>query len=105
MEKKTKVLFTLTFPGVNTWNGRWTGEGKLYCIGKDYIRYGKTLYPNLKEGNYGYDFGDGWYANINVSFVTPTECRKLTKKSSGFCGYEWMCESILKNGKIIAEAK
>ena len=26
------VLFTLSMPGRNSWNGRWSGEGKKYNI-------------------------------------------------------------------------
>ena len=42
----------------------------------------------MKEGNYGYDFGDGWFANVEVTFVTPSEARSAMKKSDGFCGYD-----------------
>lgn len=30
LEKKDHILFTLTIPKFNTWNNRWTGEGRKY---------------------------------------------------------------------------
>jgi hypothetical protein len=102
-EKKTKAVFILTMPRVNTWNGTWTGAGKLYAYSLTHVKYGKTLFPELQEKSYGYDFGDGWYANVKVTFMTPSEARQVMKKSDGFCGYEWMVGSICKHGKIIVE--
>ena len=99
-EKKNRVLFTLSMPRNNSWNGRWSGDDRSYCISKVAFRYGKPIYPNLKEGNYQYDFEDGWVANVNVKFVTPSEAKAAIKKSDGFCGYEWMCDEILINGRI-----
>lgn len=99
-EKKTKAVFILTMPGVNTWNGKWTGSDKLYARAITHVKYGKALFPKLEEKSYGYNFGDGWYAKIEVEFTTPTIARQITKKSSGFCGYDWMIDSICKYGKI-----
>ena len=100
-EGKTKALFTLSMPGVNSWNGRWSGNSRCYCYEKLAFSYGKAKYPKLKEGNYGYDFEDGWFANVKVEFVTPSEARAMMKRSDGFCGYEWMCEEICKYGRIL----
>lgn len=99
-EGKTKALFTLSMPGVGSWNGRWSGQGKVHAYVKTAFMRGKPVFPNLKEGDYGYDFGDGWFASVNVKFVTPSEARAVMKKSCGFCGYEWMCNDICLNGKI-----
>lgn len=99
-EPKIKVGFFLTFPKVNTWNGKWTGEGDLHAIVKPYNDRGIILYPDLKEGFYDYDFGDGWVAKVEVKFLTNKEARNVTKNTKGFCGYEWMIESIIKNGSI-----
>ena len=100
-ERKTKALFTLTMPKNNSWNGKWSGESRCFCKERTAFRYGKAVYPLLKEGNYGYDFGDGWFANVKVTFVTPSEARSAMKKSDGFCGYEWMIDEICKLGEII----
>jgi len=97
---KTKALFTLTMPGVNTWNGHWSGDGKLFCKERTAFMRGKAVFPKLEEGNYGYDFGDGWFANVNVKFVTPTEAKAAMKRSQGFCGYEWMIDDLCRIGRI-----
>lgn len=99
-ENKTVALFILTMPKNNSWNGKWTGEGYLYAYSQVAFRRGKPIYPNLKEGNFYYDFGDGWVANVEVRYVTPSESKKIMRKSKGFCGYTWMCDEIMKLGRI-----
>lgn len=99
-EKKSKVLFTLSMPRNNSWNHKWTGDSRCYCISKTAFRRNKPIYPNLKEGNYQYDFEDGWVANVNVKFVTPSEAKIAMKKSDGFCGYGWMCDELMMFGRI-----
>lgn len=99
-EKKDHILFTLTMPRFNTWNNRWSGEGKLYAKSCRGFRYGKKIYPKLKEGDFQYDFGDGWVANVNVRFVTKSEAKECENKSCGFCGYEWMIDDIKTYGEI-----
>lgn len=92
---KTQILFTLTMPRVNTWNNRYSGEGRLYA---------KTRrikdHPNIKEGQYEYDFGDGWTACVTVEFVDRVVAEKARKKSVGFSTYGWMIESIDRFGVI-----
>lgn len=100
-EKKNRVLFTLSMTSNNSCNNKWSVDDRSYCIGsKVAFRYGKPLYPNLKEGNYIYDFEDGWVANVNVKFVTPSEAKDAMKKSDVFCGYEWMCDELMATGKF-----
>ncbi|MBA2877997.1 hypothetical protein HNR63_001051 [Anoxybacillus kamchatkensis] len=92
--------FTLTMPNVGSWNGRWSGEKDLY------VKF-RTLKnkdaERVKEGNYYYDFGDGWGANVNVRVVDSKEKQRLQRKSKGFAGYDWMIDSIIENGEIISE--
>ena len=99
-ESKTKALFVLSMPRIGSWNGKWSGSNKVYALVKTAFMRGKPVFPNLKEGDYGYDFGDGWFASVNVKFVTPSEARAVMKHSSGFCGYDWMCNDICINGSI-----
>lgn len=99
-ENKTVALFILTMPKNNSWNGKWTGEGRVYACSKIAFSRGKPLYPNLKEGNFYYDFGDGWGANVKVEYVTPSEAKRIMRKSNGFCGYNWMCDEIMRLGRI-----
>lgn len=99
-ESKTYALFALSMPNCPSWNGKWTGSGRLYAITKKAFVRGKAIYPNLKEESHYYDFGDGWGASVKVTFVTLSEARKINKKTSGFCGYDWMVGEILSIGRI-----
>jgi len=43
-----------------------------------------------------------WGAAVAVNEVSSAEAANLRTKSNGFCGYEWMVDSILKHGRILA---
>ena len=88
------IAFELSMPGRNSWNGKWSGENRLYVIVKSL----RTNPPKL--GLYSYDFGDGWRANIAVREVTSAAARTLRKQSNGFCSYDWMVDSIIRDGDI-----
>ena len=95
------IIFTLSMPTRGSWNGRWSGEDRVYArvfhnndVPKDII--GKDFY---------YNWGDGWCAWVSVTKVDSKEAAKIRKKSAGFCGYDWMIRSIIKNGEIIVEGK
>ena len=45
----------------------------------------------------------GWGANVEVKIVKADEAANLRRKTEGFCGYEWMIDSILKRDAITAE--
>lgn len=90
-------------PGNNAWNGKWSGEGNLYVkvinLGKSKkaIAKGREI---LDKGYFSYSFGDGWRAGISVKEVGAKESGKLRRKSKGFCGYDWMVDSIRYNLEI-----
>ena len=65
-EKKTKAVFILTMPRVNTWNGTWTGANNIYAHALTHIKYGKKLFPKLEEKSYGYDFGDALVRTVGT---------------------------------------
>ncbi len=93
--------FQLSMPNAGSWNGRWSGEKDLY------IKFRKLTNKQIEESRieergYYYNFGDGWGASINVFVLDSKERQKLQRKSKGFCGYDWMIDSIIKNGKIIS---
>lgn len=109
-----KVSFKLTMPSVGSWNGKWTGAANKYYVIRDFFktsrdRSGATVntITDLLDGkesrSFYYNFGDGWGANVKMEIVDAREARKRIKESSGFCGYEWMINSILKLGKIDAD--
>lgn len=95
--KKAKMLlaFELSMPGVNSRNGRWTGEARRYV---KVLRVGTGCLA--KPGRYIYNFGDGWRAAVEVREVDGKESRKLRRVSDGFCGYDWMVDEIRFHGRI-----
>ena len=104
----TKILFTLTMPGRNSWNGRWSGDGNVYARVRTFSapkRHAETIKRILSQPNYTYDFGDGWVAQVAVREIKSDEAQKIMKKSVGFAGYEWFIESIVKYGKIMSDSK
>ena len=93
------MSFELSMPGVASWNGKWSGEKNMYVIVRS---FGKKA---PKIGYYGYSFGDGWRAAVTVREVTSAAARKLRKDSAGFCGYDWMVDSIISHGKILNDSQ
>ena len=91
------ILFKLTMPNVGSWNGKWTGEGNLYCISR---KLSKPIEENLDGKDFFYRWEDGWSACVSCTKMSAVEARRLTKKSKGFYGYNWMVDSILKYGEI-----
>jgi hypothetical protein len=101
--KTVKLAFFLSMPGVPSWNGRWTGEGQLYCRVENLGRSQKAMTKATRivaEAPYLYRWNDGWAAEVDVKWVDPRKSRRLVKQSRGFCGYDWMITSILSHGKI-----
>lgn len=41
-----------------------------------------------------------WGASVTLKEVDGKESAKLKRKSNGFCGYEWMIDSICQHGCI-----
>lgn len=55
---------------------------------------------NIGGEDFHYSWDDGWGACVSVSRMSAQEARKLERLSSGFCGYDWMITSIIKDGYI-----
>lgn len=94
------IAFTLTMPGAASWNGKWSGDGKLFVITRTLKK--PVAEKVLEQSSYHYRWDDGWMAMVRVKHVDAKEAAKLRKKSNGFCGYDWMVGSILTKGKIEA---
>lgn len=95
------LSFELSMPGVNTWNGHWSGEDKHYVIVHHFGTSKKATARAqviLDKSYYHYSFGDGWRAGISVKRIDSKQAREL--RSDGFCGYDWMVRSILDDGDI-----
>ena len=110
--KAIYLIFELSMPNVGSWNGKWTGEKNYHARTMNFTaRYGKSatseakLKEILKEGSYYYNFGDGWGADVSVKSADSKEAAKAKKKSVGFCGYEWMIDSIMQYNKILNTAQ
>lgn len=39
-----------------------------------------------------------WGANVRMEIIDAGERRRRQKVSAGFCGYNWMIDSIIKHG-------
>jgi hypothetical protein len=104
--KSMIICFELTMPNRASWNGRWSGEGKkFYLIKKVSDRYlkSKEHFKELLEKNrdsWYYRWPDGWGASVIAEIIDSKEAAKRRKLSVGFCGYEWMVDSIMWYGEI-----
>lgn len=92
------ISFELSMPNNNAWNGKWSGEGRCYARVRSYTKEQEWM---AKDYHY-YNFGDGWGAAVTVKKIDAAKARKLRKASVGFCGYDWMIDSIERHGKIVA---
>lgn len=90
------LSFELTMPGVNSWNGQWSSASKPHF---KVLTVGEKCLAK-PGGHYGYDFGDGWRASVEVKKVDGATARKLRKITAGFCGYDWMIDEIRAYGQI-----
>jgi len=102
------LLFELSMPSNNAWNGKWSGEGRYYAIVRNIGRSEKAkarAAEILEKGSFGYDFGDGWYARIDVKEVSGRDIIKARTKSVGFNGYNWMVDCIIHHLKIDPDLK
>jgi len=96
------LQFTLSMPNVGSWNGKWSGRENLYALVHSFsTQKAKAKAAELlAKRSFYYNFGDGWGASVGVTEITSTEARRVRKASKGFCGYNWMVDSILADGTI-----
>ena len=98
------LCFELSMPTSASWNNRWSGENDFYALLKSTgSKEEMEKFKELSGGCWTYRWDDGWSACITARIVNSKEWKKISRKSKGFCGYEWMVESILKHGEIILE--
>lgn len=92
------IVFKLTMPRTNSWNGRWTGDDDTHIITKP----NRSVINDRIGKSYYYDFGDGWCACVDVMKMNAnsSEYRQIARKNRGFCGYDWMVDSIISNNEI-----
>ena len=95
------IVFTLSMPTRGSWNGRWSGEDRVYAR----IFHNNDVPKDIIGKDFYYNWDDGWCACVSVTKVDSKEAAKIRKKSAGFCGYDWMIRNIIKNREIIVEGK
>ena len=95
------IIFSLSMPSVGSWNGKWTGASRNYYRKMNLSDKfaAKIGLDESGKASWGYSFGDGWSARVSAR--TKEKGERLPK-SDGFCGYDWMIDSILTHGKIQA---
>ena len=92
------IVFKLSMPKNNSWNGKWSGDGNVHIITTP-----DKYVPKDRIGqSYYYNFADGWCACVDVGgwSVIRREYRKMVRNNRGFCGYGWMVDSIIHNDEI-----
>lgn len=95
------IVFELTMLNRNSWNGRWSGENDIHVIAVPERKVRKFLW----DKDYYYSWSDGWTACVTCKRIPSAEARKLEKKSVGFCGYNWMVDSIIHFGSIMTRSE
>lgn len=97
------VSFELSMPMNNSWNGKWSGEGRCYVRVRN-VGTSKKAREKWEKliGHHSHRWDDGWTACVTVREVTSTAASKLRKQSVGFYGYDWMIDSITRCGEIRA---
>jgi len=102
------LSFELSMPGVNSWNGKWSGVGNLYAR---VVNFGKTKKGEVKAREildnryFHYSFRDGWSAGVTVKEVNAKTAMQIRRKSKGFNGYDWMIDSILRDMTIVSPSE
>lgn len=99
------LSFVLTMPSNNAWDSRWSGSENFYCICRSFRGKAGEQQASDLIGRHCYDFGDGWSASVEAKVVGAREAAKLRRLSSGFCGYDWMVDSLLKDRRIIPPSR
>lgn len=95
------LLFSLYMPNPPTYNSKWLLEEEDHTVARSFTDSEFAKLPDNILGVHFFYWDDGWIAQIFVRQVDLREKRNRLKKSSGFCGYEWMVESLIERGKII----
>ena len=93
------IAFELSMPNVGSWDEKWSQEGKCFVRCYNQRKVPKEYWNN----SFYYRWDDGWTACVTTRKITSAEAKKLKHMSKGFCGYDWMIESIIKHGEILTE--
>lgn len=95
------LVFRLSMPHCGSWNGKWSQENEKHTRARTFTNAQFNKLPKNILGQHFYRWDDGWEACVNVELVDAKTKKLWLKNSAGFCGYDWMIDSILKHGKIL----
>lgn len=96
-----QFAFILSMPNNNAWNGKWSGNDLIYARVRSVQSQKGIAKLTALVGRHSHSFGDGWRACVEVRQVDRKEAARLRKASQGFCGYDWMIETLTLYGKIM----
>ena len=99
------IVFELTMPNKGSWNNKWSGDERRFLRCRSEFGFSKETIKNLVDKDFPYSWDDGWTACVSVRKVNSREAQKLMKTSDGFCGYDWMISSIIRNGYIVSPSE
>lgn len=97
----TTLCFILTMPGRGSWDGNWSGDGRFYAAIR---RVKDSKAGELANGHFTHCWSGGWRASVEVRIVSGSEITKIRRRSNGFCGYDWMVDTIISHGRILDSA-
>ena len=93
------VAFQLMF--LRQLDGSWVpADDKFLATTRQFMSQG-TACKFVEHGEYVFDMEDGRRAVITAQRINEAQRNRLVRESDGFCGCEWMVDSIVKHGKII----
>lgn len=100
------LCFELTMPNCGSWDGKWTGSKdyhfKLLSMSEHAYKEAYKKYKHLYNGNsWHYSWNDGWGAEVRVTLIEAKDKKRFKKMSVGFCGYDWMIDSIIEVNEIM----
>ena len=90
------IAFELSMPNRGSWDNKWSGDDRRFIR----VRRQNEVPKEYWNKDYYYKWDDGWTARVSVTKVSGVDAKRLKNKSSGFCGYDWMIDSIIKHGYI-----
>lgn len=101
------LLFEYGHSSIGSWDGKWSGDKEIFAktrvLKKEDLKVLKDSGLSLIKGSskeYFYNFGDGWTSKVTVTVGDSKSFSPIVKLSKGFMGYDWMIDSIIKNGEI-----
>jgi hypothetical protein len=89
------IVFQLTMPHAGSWNGKWTGDGRVYAK----TRPNREVPPEVVGRDFTWEFDDGWAACVSATKMDAKDAAKIMRQSKGFFGYDWMIDSIIRIGR------